>query len=578
MAVCETGGALASLSWMSSVLNLLSPDFQGVLQDAFFYCSVREYVMNDIIQGPYQELVAAKLALALGVMSATLMTIWVAYQGFQIITGANKNPIVPLFIQTGKMVLILSLVSLIAAKSPVIVDTVADFKELVSQSVADGADITTLIDLNLGISALLNAITEAMKGVDEGRNPNMITTTVGLLGQSGPAMLTGVLLMLAELSITFAIMLSPLFIFFLLFQQTSALFWSWAKFTLGALFSLATLTLIGSLALKATAVYGGMVVAAYYTNSGGGLGGLINTATGGPFDISGSSMRLAALGTLMSAIIIAIPPTIMQFFSSGASFAAGAFGFAGAGALAAAGRSGSSATGGAATGLMNAGQGGAPGVTPQLGHADKGGADGGSSNMAAANNQALLTRANSMGSAGRYGGDVGGLTNSAGSGQGLRGLANKSSENTSLYSLRAQQSSPEFRNGTPHSGVGTNDSGGSAGARSGRGDSTLSVEDAKIVEKDGKLGTGGHLRLGDDGGAVGGKATLNNASSASASRQGAASSSPAAAPAPGASPAHPTSSQSPASPTPVNATPDRITTSSLPLPKGSHAHAAWQQN
>ena len=492
VSACVAGGALTSLSWMSSVLSLLSPDFRGVLEDAFFYCAVREYVMNDIIQGPYQELVAAKLAMALGVMSATLMTIWVMYQGFQIITGANKNPIVPLFLQTGKMVLILSLVSLIAAKSPAIVDTVADFKELVSQAVADGADITTLIDLNLGISALLNSITEAMKGVDAGKDPNVITTTVGLLGQSGPAMLTGVLLMLAELSITFAIMLSPLFIFFLLFQQTSALFWSWAKFTLGALFSLATLTLIGALALKATAVYGGMVVAAYYTNSGGGLGGLINTATGGPFDISGSSMRLAALGTLMSAIIISIPPTIMQFFSSGASFAAGAFGFAGAGALAAAGRPGNSATGGAATGLMNAGQAGAPGApgapgaTPQLGHAGKDGADAGTGNMAAMNNQALLAKANGGGGGGGGGGGDDNFSCSAGPYQleGSRGLANGSFQNASLTNLRQKQSSDEFRNSTEST-------------RSEVGQSSMAsaqeIQDAKVLKEHPHLGRGGAL-------------------------------------------------------------------------------------
>lgn len=506
VSACVAGGALTSLSWMSSVLSLLSPDFRGVLEDAFFYCSVREYVMNDIIQGPYQELVAAKLALALGVMSAALMTIWVAFQGFQIISGANKNPIVPLFLQTGKMVLILSLVSLIAAKSPVIVDTVADFKELVSQSVADGADITTLIDLNLGISALLNSITEAMKGVDPGKDPNMITTTVGLLGQSGPAMLTGVLLMLAELSITFAIMLSPLFIFFLLFQQTSALFWSWAKFTLGALFSLATLTLIGSLALKATAVYGGMVVAAYYTNSGGGLGGLINTATGGPFDISGSSMRLAALGTLMSAIIIAIPPTIMQFFSSGASFAAGAFGFAGAGALAAAGRSGSSATGGAAAGLMNAGQGGAGAQNNQ---APSGAASaqksltytGGEQDMAAANNQGLLAKANS-GSAGM---DPDAATCSP---AGFKGLANNPSESLSMESIRQRQKTDEFQTNTSAQRTETQQT--QFTLQSDRG-----IEDANVIRENPHLGTGGLLNV--PGGVTGTKS--GGVSYASAAQQ-----------------------------------------------------------
>lgn len=326
MPACSAAGVLAAgATFGLGGITGAGADLLTVLNDAFFYCSVREYIMDDIIQGPYRELVAQKLALALGVMSTVIMTIWVSFQGFQIITGANRNPIVPLFIQTGKMVLILSLVGLVAANSPVIVDWVSDFKNLISQAVADGADITTLVDLNLGITSLLNSITESMKAVDNGKDPNTITTTVGLIGQSGPAMLVAVLLMLTELSVTLAIMLAPLFIFFLLFQQTSTLFWSWAKFILGALFSMATLTLIGALVLKATAIYGGSVVLAYY-------GGILTGSN--LFDISGSSLRLAALGTLMSAIVMAIPHTIMQFFGAGAGFAAGAFGFAGAGAVA----------------------------------------------------------------------------------------------------------------------------------------------------------------------------------------------------------------------------------------------------
>jgi hypothetical protein len=346
MPACSAAGVLAAgATFGLGGITGAGADLLTVLNDAFFYCSVREYIMDDIIQGPYREVVAQKLALALGVMSTVIMTIWVSYQGFQIITGANRNPIVPLFVQTGKMVLILSLVGLVAANSPVIVDWVGDFKNLISQAVADGADITTLVDLNLGITSLLNSITESMKAVDNGKDPNTITTTVGLIGQSGPAMLVAVLLMLTELSVTLAIMLAPLFIFFLLFQQTTALFWSWSKFVLGALFSMATLTLIGALVLKATAIYGGSVVLAYY-------GGIL---TGdGLFDISGSSLRLAALGTLMSAIIMAIPHTIMQFFGAGAGFAAGAFGFAGAGAVA--GSLGAAKGLGAGTGLAALGQ------------------------------------------------------------------------------------------------------------------------------------------------------------------------------------------------------------------------------
>src|SRR5690606_16883789 len=168
------------------------------------------------------------------------------------------------------------------------------FKDLISQGVADGADVTTLIDLNLGVAAMLSSINDSIRSVESQRDPNVVTSAVGLLGQSGPAMLTATLLLLTELSVTLAIMLSPVFIFFLIFQQTAPLFWSWAKFLLGALFSMATLTLVASLALQATALYGATVVAAFYTNSGDGLGGMINTIAGGPFDINASSLRLAA--------------------------------------------------------------------------------------------------------------------------------------------------------------------------------------------------------------------------------------------------------------------------------------------
>ena len=510
MPACSAAGVLAAGSTFGlGAVTGAGADFLTVLNDAFFYCSVREYIMDDIIQGPYREVVAQKLALALGVMSTVIMTIWVSFQGFQIITGANRNPIVPLFIQTGKMVLILSLVALIAANSPVIVDSVTDFKNLISQAVADGADITTLVDLNLGITSLLNSITESMKALEDGKDPNAITTTVGLIGQSGPAMLVAVLLMLTELSVTFAIMLAPLFIFFLLFQQTTALFWSWAKFILGALFSMATLTLIGALVLKATAIYGGSVVLAYY---GGSL------VPGGLFDISGSSLRLAALGTLMSAIIMAIPHTIMQFFSAGAGFAAGAFGFAGAGAVA--GSLGAAKGLGAGAGYalgqspsQNNGAGGQQGGPPNEAPGQIGGAQAlplqgyGSSGGGGVNNaQAAVARFNSEATApGSLGNNAVGPRNLSES----RGVLANDGATTGLQGVRQNQyamvQSGEMRQGATAGG--TNPSVGSTAVlEDGRAqDMTLDERrgvyitpgtDAALADG---AGSGGKLQVGSGG-------------------------------------------------------------------------------
>lgn len=330
---CQAAG-LVMPGFLDAALGAIaSPSVRGVIDDAVFYCGVREFVIDGIVVGPYRDEVAVKLAQALGMLSMVIMTLWVAIQGFSFISGQAKQTVVPMLLRTGKIVLVLSLVTLLAKESPFVVESVEDFKDLISQGVADGADVTTLIDLNLGVAAMLSSINDSIRSVESQRDPNVVTSAVGLLGQSGPAMLTATLLLLTELSVTLAIMLSPVFIFFLIFQQTAPLFWSWAKFLLGALFSLATLTLVASLALQATLLYGATVVAAFFTNSGDGLGGIINTIAGGPFDINASSLRLAALGTLMSAIIISVPPVIMGFFGAAAAFTTGAMTAMGGGAM-----------------------------------------------------------------------------------------------------------------------------------------------------------------------------------------------------------------------------------------------------
>ncbi|MFV0679070.1 MAG: type IV secretion system protein [Ottowia sp.] len=314
------------------------------MDDALFYCSVREYVIDEIVVGAYRENVAERLAKVLSLVSMTIVTMWVMIQGYNLISGQSKQAALPLLYKTGKIVLILSLVSLLAGNSPAIIDSVEGFKEAISHAVTkdssndSSVDVTMLIDINLGITAMISSINQGIRAAESGQNPNLVTSTVGLLGQAGPAMLTATLLLLTELSVTLAIMLAPVFIFFLIFQQTAPLFWSWAKFLLGALFSLATLTLVATIALKTTALYGLAVVATYYlsgTEGGSAIISLLLGMDGEAFDMNASSLRLAALGTLMTAIIISVPPVIMGFFGGAAAFTTGAmYTMAGAGLLA----------------------------------------------------------------------------------------------------------------------------------------------------------------------------------------------------------------------------------------------------
>lgn len=512
-----TCGDAAVPGFLLTALGVLEPKYVKMIDDAVFMCSIREYLIDDMLIGTYRELVASRLGTALAYLSTAIMTVWVLVQGFMLISGTNRQPVLGLAFKTGKMVFILSLVALLATKSPVIADTVLDVQALITAAiVGEGTDVYQIIDFNLALAQVFNVLVNSLVGGQQvGAQGNALTSLSGMIGQSGPAMLVSVLAMMAEISITLAVMLSPLFIFFLLFQQTASMFWSWAKFLLGTMVSLAVLALLSGVLLKMTMFYGGSVLAAFYIN--GALG------DAGTVDMANSALRMSVMGMLSSMLVMLVPPLIMQFFNSGASFAAGAMtgAMAGGGAMAAHGSPSAGLAG--ALGAMQNGQ-------PALGNGTPGGAPAshggnneavGHGNFAAANNQELLARSRNL--AGPDAEAGGGARSGAVLGQGLRGLANQSSDHTTLAGLHQRQSTNEFR-------------GGAAGGRSGsnRVSSADAIEDAVI--RDPALGSGGHL--GVHGGGGGARASAQAPAESTAAPVG-----------------HPSTASGPAATTPVHATP-----------------------
>lgn len=314
---------------ISAVLGALGADqkYTNMISNADFMCKVREYLIDDMLIGFYREWVASQIGTALGAMSIVLVTMWVMYHGFMIISGTNKEPILALGFKSAKLVLILSLVALIAKQSPIIAEWVLDFQALITVAiVGQGTDVYKIIDLNLAVAQVFNALVDGLVGGQQaGADGKSLTTIAALVGQSGPAMLVSVLAIMAEISITLSIMLAPLFLFFLLFQQTASMFWTWVKFLLGTMVSLAVLTLISSILLNMMVLYGASVLAAFFING---------AQTAVSFDTSNSALQMTTLGGLSTALLLLIPPVIMQFFNSGAAFAATAMQGMGLGNLA----------------------------------------------------------------------------------------------------------------------------------------------------------------------------------------------------------------------------------------------------
>jgi type IV secretion system protein VirB6 len=524
----------------------LGPDidtnYLTLINNAEFMCQTRGYLIDDMLIGTYRELVAGQLAKALGYLSTAIVTAWLIVQGFMIVSGTNKTPLMTLMIQTIKIVGIMVVVSILAGNSPWIAEMVLGVQGLITAAiVGGGTDIYQIVDMNLAVAQIFNAVIEGLVGGQQsGADGNHLTKMAGVIGQSGPAVLVSIMAIMAEISITLAIMLAPLFIFFLMFKQTSSMFATWLKFLLGTMVSFALLTLLSSVLLDMMMRYGAAVIAAFYTNGALAAAGVSVVS----FDISGSAMQLAALGSLSTALLLMVPPLIMQFFNSGASFATGAM----------MGMMGGGAAGMGAAGVMNAmggqggqgalGTGGVNGANgaagqPGVGYSDPSGA---SQNVGSRSVlQALMARSGQSGE------------NSAGlNAPGSRGLANQGGQGNQFAAVQAKQATMggEMRSGS-------NVSNPVAAKSSGGANSYGAIEDAQI-KADHALGRGGHLPVGGDAPSVGSQVPLNGPSKSAASGNEYAGpvvppvgSAPSTPPPPGGSGASTASSASASSDTPV---------------------------
>ena len=122
-------------AFLVTALGSLDAKYVTMIDDAVFMCSMREYLIQDMLIDTYREAVAANLAKALGYLSTVIITIWVAYQGFMIIGGTNKEPILSLGFKSGKIVLVMGLVTLIAGQSPAIATAILDFQALITAAI-----------------------------------------------------------------------------------------------------------------------------------------------------------------------------------------------------------------------------------------------------------------------------------------------------------------------------------------------------------------------------------------------------------------------------------------------------------
>lgn len=319
----------------AEVFSGLPTHYQDALNDASFYCRLREYVIEDQLQGIYQHGAARELAKVIGVMSSVFVTMWVMVQGFKIINGTMRTPILELGFQAAKIVLILSLISLTLANTPWITEQVTGFQEAIAYFLTGtSTPIDDLIDFNIAATALIDLVVQDVTGKGLGHAATLggsNTLTAGWLGQGGPAVAAASLLLMARVAIVFGIMLSPVFLFFILFEKTNALFWQWVKYLLSIFFAMAALSIVAVIALQAMSQYGFRVFLSMLVNQmdpGTFRAILVSVLTenlsgaDASIDVGGGLTRLAMMGAFFTALIAAVPVIVMTYFGAAMHLAA----------------------------------------------------------------------------------------------------------------------------------------------------------------------------------------------------------------------------------------------------------------
>ena len=245
-------------------------------------------------------------------------------------TGQSREPLIGFIINAGKAVMIVTIATSGALYNSWVVDTIDDFRDEVTYLITgSNQDVYRQVDKNLALTqSILSTINTVAKST-LGHAPKGEEATaeakkawwIGAFGGAGPAVVGGMVSLLNEIMLHFAIMLGPLFILGLLFEQTKQLFWQWVKSVLGLMLSMGVLAFLSGLVMKITIGYGTAIATAIAVNKWfPGVNGIIPMPS-----VVDTMMMQGGIGLLLTTMLITIPPAVSQFV--GGTLGAGVSGF-----------------------------------------------------------------------------------------------------------------------------------------------------------------------------------------------------------------------------------------------------------
>lgn len=285
-------------------LDWLQLQIAAGLPDMAFFSQINDFLDDEIAE--FSRNLLKRVAKLVGGVALTIVTWWIIYQGYRIVTGQSREPMMGLVANSLKAVLIVGVAVGAAAGAGSTYRALTDGLNVVIRKTVtgdEGEGSFADIDKALGIMQLaLEVIDDVDSGndlqTDDRKSRAMWFAGVGL---GGPAIMAAVALLLNKIAMALVVGLGPIFVLCLLFDQTKPLFSRWLHHCLGTLFSMAVLTVMVTLALDMVIAVG----AAFWATG---------WMAGGQESLTSMAMQQGGLGLVLSMLILSAPPMAAMFF------------------------------------------------------------------------------------------------------------------------------------------------------------------------------------------------------------------------------------------------------------------------
>lgn len=296
------------LSNTFGLVDWLSPSGGAGIGDYMGFRLINTYLTSRI--GDFGLALMGRMMKFVAGIGVSVVTLWVLFQGYRILTGQLRDPLMKLVADGLKIVLCFGIATSMGVGGVKLHTFLThDMDEAVHELVTGnkGESTADAIDKNL---AYLQIAMTAIDGIHvlEG-NPELIEEKriakfFAGLGAAGPAIAAGVMLLLMKIVVAMWVGFGPLFIFALAFDGTKAMFHRWLQYGLGALFTMAMLSFVSGLILDLMV----RVSAATW------LIKLTSISGASSAGISDQAMEQGGMGLILTMLIISVPPIAAHFF------------------------------------------------------------------------------------------------------------------------------------------------------------------------------------------------------------------------------------------------------------------------